>query len=62
MAPAVAGTDAMAAVIRTALLCVVLASSGCTVSPPTQFAAPAMGGGGNDGGNGGGMGGNSGGM
>jgi hypothetical protein len=52
----------MAAVIRTALLCVVLASSGCTVSPPTQFAAPAMGGGGNDGGNGGGMGGNSGGM
>ena len=59
-----ADTDAMAAVIRTALVCAVLACAGCSVAdaPPTQFAAPAMGGGGNDGGNGGGMGGGSGGM
>ena len=62
-APA-ADTDAMAAVIRTALVCAVLACAGCSVAgaPPPQFAAPAMGGGGNDGGNGGGMGGSSGGM
>jgi hypothetical protein len=55
----------MAAVIRTALLCAVLACAGCSVAgaPPTQFAAPAIGGGGgSDGGNGGGMGGSSGGM
>jgi hypothetical protein len=59
-----ADTDAMAAVVRTVLVCAVLACAGCSVSgaPPTQFAAPAIGGGGSDGGNGGGMGGSSGGM
>ena len=58
-----ADTDAMAAIIRTALVCAVLACAGCAVAgPPPQFAAPVCGGGGNDGGNGGGMGGSSGGM
>ena len=59
-------SNAMAAVIRTALVCAVLACAGCAVAgtPRPQFAAPATGGGGNDGGGGmgGGGGGSSGGM
>jgi hypothetical protein len=52
-------TEAVAAVIRTAVFCGVLACAGCSVAaaPPPQFTSPAMGGGGSDGGNGGGGGG-----
>jgi hypothetical protein len=53
---AVEATETMAARIRLALFCVVLACAGCAAAgaPPPQFAPPANGGGGNDGGGGGG--------